>query len=220
MKIYLSVLFLALLAFFSWDADFAFAQARRSPKSVVKAPVAAVATPNAGAAQKYLGGLSELSYNQFFEGSFLFSSVERALIQKAVKGKVDEPEKNLAQEQKQKEILRPEDFIGQKEAAPTIIERNFEVKEGEQKIVKPVIPERRLIVLSGILYRAKNNWTVWINGQKVTPDNYLPEIIEIKVENSSYVSLKWYDIGLQEVISITLRPNQVYDITTGILLPG
>jgi|GEM_PF-5931464 len=213
----ISIFFLILIMLPFLGVDFAHAQIRGRPID------SQVDTVPSG--QKYLGGLNEKTYNQFFEGSFLFSSVERVLIQKAVGGRVDEPEKNLAQEQKQKEILRPEDFIGQKVdtpaiSTPTIIERNFEVKQGEQKTVKPIIPERRLIILSGILYRGKNNWTVWINGQKVTPDNYLPEIIEIKVENSSYVSLKWYDIGLQEVISITLRPNQVYDITTGILLPG
>lgn len=215
------VLFLmVLIMLMALGGTSVFAQARRKPAISQNTEVA---TSQPVEMKKYIGGLTEQTHDKFFEGSFLFSSVERALIQKAVSGKVDEPEKNLAQEQKQKEILRPEDFIGKKEEkvyAPEAVQRNFEIKQEEQKTVKPVIPERRLIMLSGILYKGQNNWIVWINGQKVTPDNYLPEIIEIKVENSSYVSLKWYDIGLQEVISITLRPNQVYDITTGILLPG
>ncbi len=85
---------------------------------------------------------------------------------------------------------------------------------------KVVIPKRRIIKVSGVLFRSTNDWAVWINGRKITPEQLLPEIIEIKVKNSSYVKLKWYDVGLNKVISIMMRPNQTYDITTGILLPG
>jgi hypothetical protein len=82
------------------------------------------------------------------------------------------------------------------------------------------LPAHRVIRMSGVLYRAPGDWIVWMNGKKVTPNNLLPEIIDISVMNSSKVNLKWYDAGLRKVISITLRPQQVYDITTGILLPG
>ncbi len=85
---------------------------------------------------------------------------------------------------------------------------------------KVVIPKRRVIKISGVLFRSPKDWAVWINGRKITPDVSLPEIIEIKVKSSSYLHLKWYDVGLNKVISITMRPNQTYDITTGILLPG
>ncbi len=78
----------------------------------------------------------------------------------------------------------------------------------------------RVIRISGVVYRAPGDWVVWMNGQKVTPGNLLPQILDISVRDSSNVSLKWYDAGLKKVISITLRPQQVYDITTGILLPG
>ncbi len=84
---------------------------------------------------------------------------------------------------------------------------------------KPVIPAHRVIRISGVLYRTPSNWIVWMNNQKVTPENLLPEIVDISVKDSSKVSLKWYDIGLNQVISITLRPHQTYDITTGVLLP-
>lgn len=85
---------------------------------------------------------------------------------------------------------------------------------------KAEIPKKRFIRVSGVFFRKKGDWVVWINGKKVTPKALLPEIIEIDVEDSTYVHLKWYDIGFNKVISITIRPNQVYEIVTGILLPG
>ena len=82
-----------------------------------------------------------------------------------------------------------------------------------------VIPPHRIIRVSGVLYRSPADWIVWMNNEKVTPSNLLPEIIDINVKPSSKVSLEWYDVGLNQVLSITLRPHQTYDITTGILLP-
>ncbi len=80
-----------------------------------------------------------------------------------------------------------------------------------------VIPLRRLIVVSGIAYQTADDWVVWINGQKVTPKKLLPEIVDIDVTPAS-VQLKWFDIGINNVISITMRPHQTYDIVTGVLL--
>ena len=90
----------------------------------------------------------------------------------------------------------------------------------EEISLEPLIPQHRVISISGLLYRSPQDWIVWMNGQKVTPEKLLPEIVDIKVESSSQVQLKWYDIGLDSVISISLRPHQTYDIATGILLPG
>lgn len=81
------------------------------------------------------------------------------------------------------------------------------------------IPTRRVIRVSGVFYRSPTDWIVWMNNQKVTPENLLPEIVDISVKPSSKVSLQWYDRGLNQVLSITLRPHQTYDITTGVLLP-
>jgi hypothetical protein len=86
--------------------------------------------------------------------------------------------------------------------------------------IAPMIAPHRVISISGLLYRSPKDWIVWMNGKKVTPKELLPEIVDIKVESSSRVRLKWYDRGLNSVIAITLRPHQTYDITTGILLPG
>ena len=81
------------------------------------------------------------------------------------------------------------------------------------------IPAKRVIMLSGVYYKSSTDWVVWINGQKMTPKSLLPEVMDVSVRDDK-VSLKWFDIGLNDVISITLRPHQTYDIVTGVLLPG
>lgn len=82
------------------------------------------------------------------------------------------------------------------------------------------IQTRRFIRLSGVLWRGAKDWIVWVNGYKVTPKYMLPEIVSMNVKSSSRVNFKWYDLGLDEVLDVTLRPHQVYDITSAILLPG
>lgn len=81
------------------------------------------------------------------------------------------------------------------------------------------IPPRRLISVAGIFLRAPGDWIVWLNGKKMTPKDLLPEVMDISVQRDR-VHLKWFDIGLNNIISITLRPHQTYDIVTGVLLPG
>jgi hypothetical protein len=83
-----------------------------------------------------------------------------------------------------------------------------------------VIPPIRRIALSGVIYKAADDWLIWINGQKVTPTVSMKEIVDIQVESDSKVHLKWFDIGLNGVIDITMKPNETYDIVTGVLLPG
>lgn len=83
-----------------------------------------------------------------------------------------------------------------------------------------VIPQVRTITLTGVLYKGPGDWLIWLNGQKLNPHNLLSEISEIEVFKDSRVRLKWYDIGLDGVIDVTLRPHQKYDIVTGLLLPA
>ena len=82
-----------------------------------------------------------------------------------------------------------------------------------------MVPAQRLIKLSGIVYNGENDWVVWLNGKRLTPRFLLPEILSIDVARNK-VDLKWFDIGLNKVIKITLQPHQVYDVGTGILLTG
>jgi hypothetical protein len=81
------------------------------------------------------------------------------------------------------------------------------------------IPQVRRIIVSGIVYRNPEDWIVWINNKKMTPEDVLPEVVSVAVHEDK-VDLEWYDIGLNDVIKIRMRPHQIYDIVTGVLLPG
>ena len=81
------------------------------------------------------------------------------------------------------------------------------------------IPQVRTITLTGVLYKSENDWLIWLNGQKLNPKTLLQEIVDIEVFQDSSVRLKWFDIGLNGIIDITMRPHQKYDIVTGLLLP-
>ncbi len=94
-----------------------------------------------------------------------------------------------------------------------------EGEEGEVKPYYPPIPTKRVISLSGVLYRKPGDWIVWLNGHKLVPGKKLPEIVDIKVERDR-VHLKWFDIGMAKIIAITLRPHQTYDIVSGVMLSG
>ncbi len=78
---------------------------------------------------------------------------------------------------------------------------------------------KRIIDVDGLLYNSSNNWIVWINGKRLTPGYLLPEIVGIHVKRDS-VYLEWFDSVFNKIITINMRPHQVYDIQSGILLPG
>lgn len=80
-------------------------------------------------------------------------------------------------------------------------------------------PENRMLRLSGITYSGPDQWMIWLNGLRITPHNMPPQMVDISVART-YIDLKWFDNTLKKIIMIRLRPNQVYDINTGIMLPG
>lgn len=85
----------------------------------------------------------------------------------------------------------------------------------------PVQRERGLRELSvgGILYKTSDDWIVWMNGQRVTPDAIPKEVIDIKV-NKEYVELKWLDTYKNLIYPVRIRPHQRFNLDTRIFLPG
>lgn len=77
----------------------------------------------------------------------------------------------------------------------------------------------REVALGGVLYVSNDDWTVWINKQKITPDRIPPEVTDIIV-GKDYVQLKWYDAYTNQIFPIKLRPQQRFNIDTRIFLPG
>ena len=77
----------------------------------------------------------------------------------------------------------------------------------------------RELSLGGILYKAADNWIVWLNGQRLTPDAIPKEVMDIKV-GKDYIELKWYDSWTNLIFPIRLRPHQRFNLDSRIFLPG
>jgi len=84
-----------------------------------------------------------------------------------------------------------------------------------------VSPEKgiRELSLGGIVYNSSSNWTIWINGKKITPKRIPPEILDIKVRKD-HVKIRWFDPYTNQIFPIKLKPHQRFNIDTRIFLPG
>ena len=77
----------------------------------------------------------------------------------------------------------------------------------------------REISLSGILFKGKDSWVVWLNGKRLAPDALPKEVIDIKVAES-HVDLRWFDAYTNLIYPIRIRPHQRFNLDTRIFLPG
>jgi len=93
---------------------------------------------------------------------------------------------------------------------------DFELRQAEDGNV-PRGP--RELALGGIIYTSSSDWSIWMNGQKITPQRLLPEMLDIKVRKK-YIKLKWFDAYTNQIFPIKLKPHQRFNIDTRIFLPG
>ncbi len=103
--------------------------------------------------------------------------------------------------------------------APTDAELERDLRKGSQDEKQKPPPEERNIALSGISYEGQKNWTIWLNGQRVTPRAIPEEALDLKVFKE-YIEIKWFDEYTNRIIPIRLRPNQRFNIDSRIFLPG
>lgn len=89
----------------------------------------------------------------------------------------------------------------------------------EAKKEEPVDRGRRILTLSGIVYQSAQDWTVWLNGERVTPKN-IPENVRGLVVQSDYIRLRWFDKANNRIVNITLRPHQHYNLDFDTISPG
>ncbi len=77
----------------------------------------------------------------------------------------------------------------------------------------------RELALGGIVYIKQNDWIVWLNGQRLTP-NALPEqVIDIRVSQDR-VDLKWFDAYNNLIYPVRIRPHQRFNLDSRMFLPG
>ena len=80
-------------------------------------------------------------------------------------------------------------------------------------------PEERDISLGGIVYEGKDNWVIWLNGERVEPNAIPEEIIGLKVYKN-FIEVKWLDDYTMQVFPIRLRAHQRFNMDARIFLPG
>ncbi|MGB4056550.1 MAG: hypothetical protein WBK77_00505 [Alphaproteobacteria bacterium] len=101
---------------------------------------------------------------------------------------------------------------------PTEEELMRDLKTKQVDKVKPP-PEERDIRLGGIVYVTNDDWTVWLNGKRVTPDAIPSEVLDLKVRKE-YIEMKWFDDYTNQIFPIRLRAHQRFNIDSKIFLPG
>ncbi len=102
---------------------------------------------------------------------------------------------------------------------PTDEELTKDLKDNlDEERIKPP-PEERDISLGGIVYVSVEDWTIWLNGKRVTPQALPKEVIGLSVYDE-YIEIKWFDEWSNQIFPIRLRPHQRFNIDTRIFLPG
>lgn len=94
----------------------------------------------------------------------------------------------------------------------------YESEEEAQRL-KEAQAAVREVSLAGILYVSKDEWIVWLNETRMTPDALPKEIMDIEVFNE-YVELRWHDLKTKTIYPIRLRPNQRFNLDAKMFLPG
>lgn len=83
----------------------------------------------------------------------------------------------------------------------------------------PPEPGLREISLGGIAYRANDDWTVWMNGQRVTPQAIPKEVLDLKVYKN-FIEVKWLDEYTNRIFPLRLRPHQRFHLDQRLFLTG
>ncbi len=77
----------------------------------------------------------------------------------------------------------------------------------------------RELSLGGIVYQGADDWTIWFNGQRVTPRAW-PEQVQGLTVRKNYIDVQWYDPYTNVVFPVRLRPHQRFNLDSRIFLPG
>lgn len=102
------------------------------------------------------------------------------------------------------------------EAVSTTAEDGAATTEQE---VQPIDRGRRILTLAGVVYQSPKDWTIWFNGERVTPRN-IPENVRSLTVHSDHVRVRWFDRAENRIVNITLRPHQHYNLDLDTISPG
>lgn len=72
----------------------------------------------------------------------------------------------------------------------------------------------RRLRLGAIVRFGPDRWTIWLNGERVTPANLPPAVQAISVAEGQVV-MQWYDARHDAVVPVALRPYQELLLDSG-----
>lgn len=99
-------------------------------------------------------------------------------------------------------------------------EREFENEQNQAQTGNASRPSSvREISLGGILYSGPQDWSIWLNSQKITPQNIPPAILDIDVTKDK-VTLRWLDFQTNQIFPVKLRTHQRFNFDSRMFLPG
>ena len=114
-------------------------------------------------------------------------------------------------------VLLREARVGFNTRLPTLEELRDHPDPNDPNYRPPVA--LREISLGGIVFYSPDDWTIWLNSKRVTPDAMPTEAVDLRVYKE-YIELRWFDSGTNQIYPIRLRPNQRFNIDGRIFLPG
>lgn len=120
-------------------------------------------------------------------GSLMFTPWQQALLEEARRGFLSNREKT--------EIKKNNEVLGLT----------------EPKKQPPKNPGLRNISLGGIVFQSAENWTIWLNGVRVTPDKFPKQVTDLKVYKD-HIELKWQDEYTDRIYPIRLKPQQIFNL--------
>ena len=82
-------------------------------------------------------------------------------------------------------------------------------------------PDRgvRELILGGILYKAEDDWVIYLNSERVKPDSVPEQILDLKVFKQ-HIEIKWLDEYTNTIYPIRLKPHQRFNMDQRIFLSG
>ena len=83
----------------------------------------------------------------------------------------------------------------------------------------PKEPGIRELSLAGISYVGHEDWTLWLNGRRITPRTLPEQIMDIEVFDNA-VQLMWYDEFYNRIYPVRLEPNQRFNLDSRIFFTG
>lgn len=80
-------------------------------------------------------------------------------------------------------------------------------------------PSVRQLSLGGIVFNTPDEWTIYLNNKRITPEAMPAEAVDLRVYKD-FIELRWFDVQTNQIFPVRLRPNQTFNLDGRVFLPG